>query len=104
MKAWKVSVAPQLHHPHEGRAPVVVITDQEATECRCRRVDHEVSERKPALVSDGGIDLALQTLDDFLPHVISRLYGLDNVDKKKNITNTTCCIQRIQIQSYTSTC
>jgi hypothetical protein len=70
MKTWKVSVARQLHHPHEARAPVVVITDQQATECRRRRVDHEVGERKPALVSDGGIDLALQTLDKFLPHMI----------------------------------
>ena len=70
MKARKVSVARQLHHPHEARAPVVVITDQQTTECRRRRVDYEVGERKPALVSDGGIDLALQTLDEFLPHVI----------------------------------
>ena len=58
---------------------------------------------KPALISDGGIDLALQTFDEFLSHMIRRLYGLDNADKQKNITNTTCCIQRIQIQSYTST-
>ena len=77
MKARKVSFARQLHYPHEARAPVVVITDQQATECRRRRVDHEVGERKPALVSDGGIDLALQTLDEFLPHVIRQLYGLD---------------------------
>ena len=80
MKARKVYFARQLHYPHEARAPVVVITDQQATECRRRRVDHEVGERKPALVSDGGIDLALQTLDEFLPHVIRRLYGLDNAD------------------------
>ena len=80
MKARKVSFVRQLHYPHEARAPIVVITDQQATECRRRRVDHEVGERKPALVSDGGIDLALQTLDEFLPHVIRRLYGLDNAD------------------------
>ena len=49
------------------------------------------------------LTLALQTLDEFLPHMIRRLYGLDNADKQKNITNTTCCIQRIQIKSYTST-
>ena len=88
MKARKVSVARQLHHPHEAQASVVVITDQQATECRRRRVDHEVGERKLALVSDGGIDLALQTLDEFLPYVIRRLYGLDNADKQKNITST----------------
>ena len=101
----EVSVARQLHHPHEARAPVVVVTDQQATECRRRRVDHEVGERKPALLSDGGIDLALQTLHEFLPHMIMRLYGLDNADKQ-NITSTTCCIQRVQIQLYinTSTC
>ena len=104
MKVRKVSVARQLHYPHEARAPVVVITDQQATECRRRRVDHKVGERKPALVSDGDIDLALQTLDEFLPHVIRRLYGLDNAVKHKNITSTTCGIQRIHIQSYTSTC
>ena len=104
MKARKVSVARQLHCPHEARAPVVVIMGEQATECRRRRVDHEVGERKPALVSDGGIDLALATLDEFLPHVARRLYGLDNTDKQKNITSTTCCIQRIQIQSYTTTC
>ena len=80
IKARKVSFARQLHYPLEVRAPVVVITGQQATECRRRRVDHEVCERKPAPVSDGGIDLALQTLDEFLPHVIRRLYGLDNAD------------------------
>ena len=80
MKARKVYFARQLHYPHEARAPVVVITDQQATECRRRRVDHEGGERKPALVSDGGSDLALRTLDEFLPHVIRRLYGLDNAD------------------------
>ena len=81
MKARKVYFARQLHYPHEARAPVVVITDQQATECRRRRVDHEVGERNPALlVSDGDIDLALQTLDEFLPYVIRRLYGLDNAD------------------------
>ena len=47
MKARKVYFARQLHYPHEARAPVVVITDQQATECRRRRVDHEVGERKP---------------------------------------------------------
>ena len=104
MTARKVSVASQLYHPHEARAPAVVVMDQQATECRRRRVDHEVGERKPALISDGGIYLALQTLDNFLQHMIRRLYGLDNADKQKNITSTTCCIQRIQIQSYTSTC
>ena len=79
-KARKVSFARQLHYPHEARAPVVVITDQQVAECRRRRVDHKVGERKPALVSDGGIALALQTLGEFLPHVIRRLYGLDNAD------------------------
>ena len=103
MQARKASVARQLHYPHEARAPVVVITDQQATECRRRRVDHEVGEWKPTLVSDGGIDLALQTLDELLPHMIRRLYGLDYADKQKNITSTTCGIQRTQIQSYTST-
>ena len=29
---------------------------------------------------DGGIDLALQILDEFLRHVIRRLDGLDNAD------------------------
>ena len=102
MTARKVPVARQLHHPHEARAPVVVVMDQQATECRRRKVDHEVSERKPALISDGSIDLALQTLDEFLPHMIRRLYGLDNADTQKNMTSTTCCVQRsIQIQSYT---
>ena len=104
MTAWKVSVARQLHHPHEARALVVVAMNQQATECRRRRVDHEVGERKTALISDGGIDVALQTLDEFLPHMIRRLYGLDNADRQNNITSTTCHIQRIQIQSYTSTC
>ena len=102
--ARKGSVARQLHHPHKARAPVVVVTDQQATEYRRRKVDHEVGEWKPVLVSDGGIDLALQTLDDFLPHMIRQLYGLDNADKKKNIASTTFCIQRIQIQPYTKTC
>ena len=42
MAARKVSTARELQHPHEARAPVVVVTDQEATECRRRRVDHDV--------------------------------------------------------------
>ena len=100
MKARKVSVARQLHYPHEARAPVVVITDQQATECRRRRVDHEVGKRKPVLVSDGGIDLALQTLDEFLPHVIRRLYGLDNRTvfnvKTTTTTNTNHCRPRMR--------
>ena len=104
MKARKGSAARQLHYPHEARAPVVLITDQQATECRHRRVDHEVCERNPVLVSDGDIDLALQTLDEFLPHVTRRLHGLDNANKQKNLTSTTCCIQHVQIQSYISTC
>ena len=82
MKTRKVSVARELHHPHGARAPVVVVTDQQATECRRRRVHHEVGGRKPAHVSDGGIDHALQ------PHMIRRLYGLDHTDKHKNNTST----------------
>ena len=97
MTARKVYVAPHLHHPHEAQTPVVAVTDQQVTECRRRRVDHEVGERKPALLSEGGIDLGLQTLDEFLPHMIRRLYGLDNADKHNNITSTTCCMQRTQI-------
>ena len=88
-----------IQHPHEARAPVVVVMEQQATECRRRRVDHD----------NGGIDFALQTLDKFLPHMIKRLYGLDNADKQKNITSTTCCIQRIdtiiyKYMSETKTC
>ena len=70
MTARKVSTVSQLHHPHKARAPVVVATDQQATECRRRRVEHEVGERKPALRSDGGINLALQKLDELLLHML----------------------------------
>ena len=103
MTARKISTARQLHHPHEARAPVVVVTDQQTTECRRRRVDYEVGERKPAFRSDGGINLALHNLDELLLHMLRWRYGLD-ADKHKNITRTTCYIKSIHIRSYTSTC
>ena len=77
MTAQKVSTGRELHQPHEARAPVVVVTDQQTTECRRRRVDHDVGERKPALRSDAGINLALQNLDELLLHMLKWLYGLD---------------------------
>ena len=61
-----------------SRAPVVVVvTDQQATECWRRKVDHGVGARKPALRSDGGIIVALQNLEEFLLHMLRWLYGLD---------------------------
>ena len=77
MMARKVSTARQLHHPHEARGLVVVVKGQQATECRRRKVDHGVSERKPAFRNDGGIILALQNLDELLLHMLRLLYGLD---------------------------
>ena len=103
MTARKLSTARELHHPHEARAPVVVVTDQQTTECRRRRVDHNVGERKPAIRSDVGINLALQNLDEFLLHMLRWLYGLD-ADKPKNITDTTYYTQSIPKRSHTSTC
>ena len=91
MTARKVFTVRQLHHPHEARALVVMVTDQHATECRRRRADHKVGERKPALRSDDGIKLALQNLDELLLHMLRWLYGLD-ADKNKNIATTTCYI------------
>ena len=69
MTARDVSTARQLHHPHEARAPIIVVTDKQATECRRRRVDHEVGKRKPTLISDDGINLALRNLDELLLHI-----------------------------------
>ena len=59
--------------------------DQQACECRRRRVDHKVVERKSALRSYGGINPALQNLDELLLHMLRWLYGLD-ADEHKNIT------------------
>ena len=103
MTARKVSTARQLHHPHEAWAPVVVVTDQQATECRHRRVDHKVGERKLDFRSDGGINLALQNLDELLLHMLMWLYGLD-ADQQKNIPSTACYIQSIHIRPHISAC
>ena len=95
MTTRKVSAARQLHHPHEAGTPVVVVTDQHATECRRTRVDDRVGERKPALRSDGSIILALQNLYELLLHMLRWIYGLD-ADKHNNIISTTCYMQNIR--------
>ena len=77
MTARNVSTARELHHPHEARAPVVVVTDQQAPECWRRRVDHDVGKRKPALRSDVGINLALQNIAKLLLHMLGWFYRLD---------------------------
>ena len=103
MTAREVSTARELRHPHEARAPVVVVTDQQTAECWRRRVDHDVGERKPALRSDVGINFGLQNLDELLLHMLRWLYGLD-ADKHKDITGSTCYTQSIPKRSHTSTC
>ena len=103
MTAQTISTARELHHPHEARAPVVVVTEQQTTEYRRRRVDHDVGERKPDLRSDVGINLALQNLDELLLFMLRWLYGLD-ADEHKNIIGTTCYTQSIPKRSHTSTC
>ena len=81
----------------------VSVTVQQATECRRRRVDHDVGERKLALRSDVDINLALQNLDELLLYMLRWLYGLD-ADKHKNIAGTTCYTQSIPERSHASTC
>ena len=61
-----------------------MITDQQATECRRRRVDHKVGERQPTFASHDGVDLALQALGEHTPRRLCRL----DADKHNNFKMT----------------